>query len=283
MKKSKLNKKPLKKASYIPMYVAGGPVVESPEDALGGINSGSSNRGFGNALENAKTGFNNNYKSIGSSAAGVHLSGVNNASNAGIETYGEDSYNQVMAGVSKAGPIGAAIGGISAIGDAIGKPIRAKTEAIDPETGAYKDSGKAERMRTVGSFLNPLKSGLDAMGDPNATGWEKVGAFLGGPGAQRSISRRREKERMEAIAKQNAEIQRNTAVGTRLAEESIAEPMQFAGGGYLEETSNNPDITYFANGGTHEENPNGGIPLGNKGLVEEGEFKYKDYIFSNRF
>ena len=56
----------------------------------------------------------------------------------------------------------------------------------------------------------------------------------------------------------------------------------FAEGG---EFSNGVNI--FNNGGTHEENPNGGIPqgIGPNGLpnlVEEGEVKYKNYIFSNR-
>lgn len=62
-----------------------------------------------------------------------------------------------------------------------------------------------------------------------------------------------------------------------------SEKPQFANGGYMEETRNNPDITYYANGGTHGENPNGGIPIGNKGLVEEDEVRYKDYIFTNRY
>jgi len=44
----------------------------------------------------------------------------------------------------------------------------------------------------------------------------------------------------------------------------------------------NKDITYYANGGTHEQNPLGGIPIGNKGLVEQDEFRFGDYIFSNR-
>lgn len=56
-----------------------------------------------------------------------------------------------------------------------------------------------------------------------------------------------------------------------------------AKGGYLEETRHNKDLTYYANGGTHEANPKGGIRIGNKGLVEQDEFRYKDYIFSNRF
>ena len=57
---------------------------------------------------------------------------------------------------------------------------------------------------------------------------------------------------------------------------------QFANGG---QTGNG--VTTFNNGGTHEENPLGGIPqgIGANGLpnlVEEGEVKYKDYIFSDR-
>jgi hypothetical protein len=65
--------------------------------------------------------------------------------------------------------------------------------------------------------------------------------------------------------------------------EGYFSPDRKADGGYLEETRNNPDVTYYANGGTHESNPNKGIPIGNKGLTEEGEVRYKDYIFTNRF
>ena len=46
-------------------------------------------------------------------------------------------------------------------------------------------------------------------------------------------------------------------------------------------------VTTFDEGGTHEMNPNGGIPQGvapdgEENLVEEGEVKYKDYIYSDR-
>jgi len=45
-------------------------------------------------------------------------------------------------------------------------------------------------------------------------------------------------------------------------------------------------VNIFEGGGTHEENPHGGIPLGigsngKQNLVEEGETKWNDYIFSN--
>lgn len=60
--------------------------------------------------------------------------------------------------------------------------------------------------------------------------------------------------------------------------------VQHADGGFMQ-----PDnITMYAEGGFHETNPNGGIPIGNKALVEQGEVrynskKYGDYIFSDRF
>lgn len=46
-------------------------------------------------------------------------------------------------------------------------------------------------------------------------------------------------------------------------------------------------LTEVNAGGTHEENPNGGVPMGmapdnNPNLVEEGETIYNDYVFSNR-
>ena len=45
-------------------------------------------------------------------------------------------------------------------------------------------------------------------------------------------------------------------------------------------------VTLFENGGSHDQNPNGGIPQGvglngKQNLVEEGETKWSDYIFSN--
>ena len=40
-------------------------------------------------------------------------------------------------------------------------------------------------------------------------------------------------------------------------------------------------LTEFNAGGTHEENPNGGIPLGQDALVEQGETRFEDFIFSD--
>lgn len=47
-------------------------------------------------------------------------------------------------------------------------------------------------------------------------------------------------------------------------------------------SSNLDGVTQYSTGGTHEENSLGGIPIGRKSSVEQGEVRYKDYIFSNR-
>lgn len=46
--------------------------------------------------------------------------------------------------------------------------------------------------------------------------------------------------------------------------------------------ANGGDLTHYNNGGTHEQNPHGGIPIGNNASVEQGETRWEDYIFSDR-
>lgn len=63
-------------------------------------------------------------------------------------------------------------------------------------------------------------------------------------------------------------------------------PKQKALGGFINDDFRT-DFTEFNTGGTHEESPLGGIPMGiaedgQPNLVEEGETKYKDYVFSDR-
>lgn len=48
----------------------------------------------------------------------------------------------------------------------------------------------------------------------------------------------------------------------------------------------NNDLTFINEGGTHQENPLGGVMVGmdmngNPNLLEEGEVKFRDYVFSN--
>ena len=60
-----------------------------------------------------------------------------------------------------------------------------------------------------------------------------------------------------------------------------------AEGGYIPTGDFTNGMTFFSEGGSHEENPYQGVqqgiaPDGKPNLVEEGEWKYKDYIYSKR-
>ena len=97
-----------------------------------------------------------------------------------------------------------------------------------------------------------------------------VGSSIFGNSKRKKAKRRAERAAMNNINAQN----------TELTEDSIYSSLssQLAEGGSLVE---------FKNGGSHEENPFGGIPQGynengDLNLVEQGETKWKDYIFSDR-
>ena len=76
-------------------------------------------------------------------------------------------------------------------------------------------------------------------------------------------------------------MNRNNAINEYYTATGKTRPSAFATGGEVSDF-----LTEYKNGGTHEQNPYGGIPLGNKATVEEGEYKFDDdqgsYIFSNR-
>ena len=62
---------------------------------------------------------------------------------------------------------------------------------------------------------------------------------------------------------------------------------KMSNGGHTHGAEWDNGITLFDNGNTHEQNPNGGVqigvdPQGVPNMVEEGEVRYNDYIFSNR-
>ena len=54
----------------------------------------------------------------------------------------------------------------------------------------------------------------------------------------------------------------------------------YAGGGSM--SPNLDNTTVYANGGSHQNNPMGGVPVGKDALVEENEVRFNDYVFSDR-
>jgi len=58
---------------------------------------------------------------------------------------------------------------------------------------------------------------------------------------------------------------------------------QYAYGGNLNNsTMQNNQLTEFNEGGTHSQNPHGGIPMNGNNTVEQGETKIGNYVYSNR-
>lgn len=103
---------------------------------------------------------------------------------------------------------------------------------------------------------------------------------LGGANRAEELDRQAENANKNQIANFYETAQRNQARSQREAMMNY-----FAEGGLLDSGNG---ITKFNVGGSHEQNPYGGImqgiaPDGEPNMVEEGEIKYKDYIFSDRF
>jgi hypothetical protein len=81
-----------------------------------------------------------------------------------------------------------------------------------------------------------------------------------------------------------------SAYGGGVAMKDFKGPQSYSiSGGIMDSTdqTTNSPYTEYSGGGSHEQNPLGGIPVGGKARVEAGEVKFKfddgDYIFSDRY
>lgn len=104
--------------------------------------------------------------------SGYYAQQLSQAQNSGDRTYAS-----TMGAVSQAGPMGGIIGGITAIGDSIGKPIKQKAERQDEITGAYTNQGAAYRGNVAGGMLNPYKTLTSVTSDPAASKKDKALAY----------------------------------------------------------------------------------------------------------
>jgi hypothetical protein len=106
-----------------------------------------------------------------------------------------------------------------------------------------------------------------------------AGAVLGGVSSVMGSNKQEEADRAAMIAKSNQAL----AAGTvNISPQAHIYDKGGSIGGIM------PRLTQFNTGGSHEQNPNGGIPQGVAGkngepnLVEQGETKFNNYIFSDR-
>jgi len=178
-------------------------------------------------------------------------------------------------------------------GDVIGKD--AYETGVGREAGeiASKYIAPVAGQVAATAFLGPMA------GQALGTVQQGVGPAVG-QGEQQQLQQQALQQQQQMMNKQNLVQQRlqsyNQGQGNRYAPTFKSGGVlnsypnggklnSYAGGGNIQElTRYNDDITSYQSGGsTHEESPYGGIPIGRKGTVEHGEFRYGDYIFSNRF
>lgn len=156
-------------------------------------------------------------------------------------------------------------------------------------------------MRSIGvgkMFLNSQKNALEGASAFSGLGpWGMLGGAIGGTITSlisdighNTIGMDKHKD---AVNNFNNQLARSYDAAMLSAVDAMNEDSSrnrnisyFADGGQIQSIEDQL-FNEFNNGGSHEANPNGGIPIGfgmngNPNMVEEGEVKFKDYIFSNR-
>lgn len=210
-----------------------------------------------------------------------------------------------------AGKISGAISGISAVRDAFLTSSKLKdTSGLEKEAQYYTgpvgadnndalmaqwetinplESVSYSQVRDDGNAIGGIASGV--LGGAGAgTAFGPIGSIIGGglglisgiAGAFKGSADARERQRQlnEQRAIANNEVNRSFLTAAQAVDRSNDTRLQqqfFADGG----------VTEFNAGGTHEQNPNGGIQFGINGegqpmLAEEGEIKVGNYMFSDR-
>lgn len=204
--------------------------------------------------------------------------------------------------------IAGAIGGAANLAGGLVSSMSNTTEEV-PEAQVSATS-KADLLNQINSFnglnlgrekgggfsdvLSGLSSGLQAgsaagpMGAVigGAAGGVLSGIFGGWGRRRRNAKRRRQEESYNAQMADQFDAA-NEELNIAATSNILSNYSAYGGSLYAYGGNFNDGLTTFGNGGSHEENPNGGILQGtddqnNPNLVEEGETKWNNYIFSNR-
>ena len=164
------------------------------------------------------------------------------------------------------------------------KPWNVQANSIDDLMSKWSNARNADLGKTnvSGSALGGVSSGASAgmaFGPLGATIGGAIGGLTGGITA--AIGNEKKKREETRLNREMVSSFSNTAQNLNAENMDMTLANMMADGGFTN------GITFFNEGGTHEENPLMGVPQGiglnNKpNLVEEGEVKYKDYIYSNR-
>jgi len=183
--------------------------------SLGNMGNSNSSQGSGFTLSQPGA-----YGAVGNLASG-YFAGQASSAQDNADKY----YNTGMAITSKAGPVGAIIGGVTAIGDKIGDPIRQRV-ATTNEYGDVKDNTGFQAGNVAGSLLNPAKSFSEVMTSESASKGEKILGGLTGGVSEVFFGNRRKKDVEDAakakIAEENRIKSEQAAEAKRIADVQAA-------------------------------------------------------------
>ena len=167
--------------------------------------------------------------------------------------------------------IGQSLGGVNAGGLASGI---GQIAAGDTAGGIFNTVGSiAEGIPVFGGLIGGALKGIGGIFSADAQRKAQ----------QKAEAKARAIKQQEALA-QNTQI--NNSAGNKIYPDSLGSNI-YAKGGQLETVNPNEDLIRIESGGTHEENPIGGVPMGTDtegtmNTVEQGETVLKDFVYSNR-
>lgn len=178
-------------------------------------------------------------------------------------------------GAQIGGPIGAAIGAVAAAGVNVVGTLFGNKNAKEQAELVKQKAQQANNFKTAGFQNNVYNIGNSRMANMQ-TNWIALGGPLQGAVEYDFIQQSllNEQQRM------NNYTNRITSMPNSFMNE-------FALGGNRNGGYFSNGLTYVGEGGTHEQNPHEGVLIGydeqgTPNLVEEGEYIWNDYVFSNR-
>lgn len=179
------------------------------------------------------------------------------------------------------------------VGMAAGGILKGLGSGINALFGTGVDQEKLNRANAGTDALNSFSSNATSFDDVNGPEAQLAveNAYSGGAFRKRWARRRNNRLRQlrnDAASQADRSVENNV---NNIADNQIGTGLSsyYAFGGPLHTygTDWSNGITLVGNGGTHEENPFEGVPVGvapdgKLNLVEEGEVIFDDYVFSNR-
>lgn len=196
---------------------------------------------------------------------------------------------------------GNVVGGLSKVANAIPGPWGAVTSAglgiisggINALFGEKVDQEKLNAARQGTQALANFQSNATSFDDiqgpeaqANVENAYKGGVFAKGKARRKNEALRNARQEAQLYADRNVTNNIDNLIDSQMSNLQ-ANYAAFGGDLMTNGATWDTGYTYIGNGGTHESNPNEGVPMGvdvqgTPNLVEEGEVVWNDYVFSKR-